>query len=124
MYNEDWVKALRVINAHLTFTREEIRILNMLCRQKPIWGQSVLFHGSQPNRWYRRKPAAHTSLGRRETHHPGVTYRLPSVPKAHTSARLLCRKTSLLSGLCGEECCSFRSLTDLVEPEKRARRRG
>ena len=33
-----------------------------------------------------------------ETHHPGATCRLLSVPKAHTSARLLCRKTSLLSG--------------------------
>lgn len=32
-----------------------------------------------------------------ETHHPGATCRLLSVPKAHTSARPLCRKTSLLS---------------------------
>lgn len=31
-----------------------------------------------------------------ETHHHGATYRLLSLPKAHTFARLLCRKTSLL----------------------------
>lgn len=44
-----------------------------------------------------------------ETHHRGATYRLLSVPKAHTFARPLCRKTSLLSGGWGVrwECCSF-----------------
>lgn len=58
------------------------------------------------------------------THHPAAACRLLSVPKAHTFARPLCRKTSLLSD---GECRSFWVLdgwmAGLVRSEQRARRR-
>lgn len=46
-----------------------------------------------------------------DTHHPGAACRLLSVPKAHTFARLLCRKTSPFSGVYdGTRCCFSQTL--------------
>lgn len=116
-------------NAGLTFTHGAIAILH--CEDAVMTReQSVLYMRSRPSDAQTRVSCSvlKTVWPADETHHPGASHRPPSVPKAHTFARLLCRKTSPLSETYDPTHCCFGKrqggLAAPVEAETRARGRS